>query len=180
MHQCLTCYRFKAQATHQLMGEPPSAQVQPSRTFFTTGVDYAAPISLKLGTPRSKIITKGYIAIYVCFATRAIHIEVVKSLTTEAFLAALRRFIARRGKPRTIYSDNGTNFQGAANQLHAIYDMHRTSSEMERVQDFLANEGCDWMFIPTHAPHFAELWGGSCQINEIPFEENTGFTGCQL
>ena len=121
--QCLTCYRFKAQATHQLMGELPSARVQPSRPFLTSGVDYSGPISLKLGTPRSKIITKGYIAIFVCFATRAIHIEVVESLTTEAFLAALRRFIARSGKPRTIYSDNGTNFQGAAKQLHAIYDM---------------------------------------------------------
>ena len=78
------------------MGELPSARVQPSRPFLTTGVDYAGPISLKLGTPCSKIITKGYIAIFVCFATRAIHIEVVTSLTTEAFLAALRRFIARR------------------------------------------------------------------------------------
>jgi hypothetical protein len=139
------------------MGELPSARVQPSRQFLTTGVDYAGPISLKLGTPRSKIITKGYIAIFLCFATRIIHIEVVTSLTTEAFLAALRRFIAR-GKPRTIYSDNGTNIQGAANQLHALYDMLRSSSEMARVQDFLANEGCDWKLIPPHAPHFGGLW----------------------
>jgi len=93
----------------------------------------------------------------VCFVTRTIHIEVVASLTTEVFLAAFRRFIARRGKPRTIYSDNGTTFQGAANQLHAIYDMLRSSSVMARVQDFLANEECDWKFIPTHAPHFGGL-----------------------
>jgi len=51
---------------------------------------------------------------------KAVHIEVVTSLSTEAFLAALRRFIARRGKPRTICSHNGTNFQGAANELHPI------------------------------------------------------------
>jgi len=158
MHQCLTCYRFKAQATHQIMGELPSARVQTSRPFLTTGVHYAGPILLKLGIPRSKIITKGYIAIFVCFATRAINIEVVTSLITEAFLAALRRFIACRGKPRTIYSDNGTTFQGVANQLHAIYGMLRSSSEMARVQDFFANEGCDWKFIPPHAPHFGRLW----------------------
>jgi len=96
--------------------------------------------------------------LFFCFATRAIHIEVVTSLTTEAFLAALRRFKVRRGKPRTIYSDNGTTFQGAANQLHAIYDMLRSSSEMARVQDFLAIEECDWKFIPPHAPHFGGLW----------------------
>jgi len=158
IHHCLTCYKFKAQATQQLMGELPSHRVQPSRPFLTTGIDYAGPISLRLGTPRSKTITKGYIAIFVCFATKAVHIEVVTSLTTEAFLAALRRSIARRGKPRTIYSDNGTNFQGAANQLHDIYNMLQSSPELARIQDFLANEGCDWKFIPPHGPHFGGLW----------------------
>jgi hypothetical protein len=64
-HQCLTCYRFKAQATQQLMGELPSPRVQPSRPFLTTGVDYAGPISLKLGPTRSKTVTTGYIASFV-------------------------------------------------------------------------------------------------------------------
>jgi hypothetical protein len=110
-----------------------------------------------LGAPRSKTITKGYIAIFVCFVTKAVHIEVVTSLTTEAFLAALRRFVARRGKPKTIYSDNGTNFQGASNQLHELYKMLQSSSQMARVQDFLATEGCDWKFIPQHGTHFGGL-----------------------
>jgi len=158
IHQCLTCYRFKAQATQQLMGELPSTRVQPSRPFLTTGVDYAGPISLRLGPPRSKTITKGYIAIFVCFVTKAVHIEVVTSLTTEAFLAALRRFIARRGKPRTICSDNGTNFQGAANELQALYKMLQSTSQMATVQDFLATEVCEWKFIPPHGPHFGGLW----------------------
>jgi hypothetical protein len=65
--------------------------------------------------------------------TLGVHIETVTGLTTEAFIAALRWCIARRGKPRTIYSDNGTNFQGAANQLHEIYNMFQSSSEMARV-----------------------------------------------
>jgi len=128
IHQCLTCYKFKAQATQQLMGELPESRVQPLRPFLTSGVDYAGPIQLRLGTTCSKTITKGYIAIFVRFVTKAVHIEVVTSHTTEAFLAALRCFIARRGKPRTIYSDNGTNFQGAANQLHEVYKMLQSSS----------------------------------------------------
>jgi len=86
IHQCLTCYRFKVQATQQVMGELPSTRVQSSRPFLTTGVDYAGPISLRLGPPRNKTITKGYIAIFVCFVTKAVHIEVVTSLSTEAFL----------------------------------------------------------------------------------------------
>jgi hypothetical protein len=97
-HQCLTCCKFKTQATQQLMVELPSTRVQPARPFLTSGVDYAGPILLRLGTPRSKTITKGYIAIFVCFVTQAVHVEVVTSLTTEAFLAALRLFRACRGK----------------------------------------------------------------------------------
>jgi hypothetical protein len=132
------------------LGELPAPRVQPSRPFLTTGIDYAGPISLRLGTTRNKTITKGFIVFCVCLATKAVHIEVVTSLTTEAFLAALRRFIARRGKPRTIYPDNGTNFQGAVNKLHEIYTMLQSLSEMAKVQDFLANEGCDWKFISPH------------------------------
>jgi len=140
IHQCVTCYRFKAEATQQLMGDLPSTRVQLSRPFLITGVDYAGPISLRLGPPRRKTITTGYIATFVCFVTKAVHIEAVTSLSTEAFLAALRRLIARRGKPRTICSYNGTNFQGAANELHAIYKMLQSTSQMATVQDFLATE----------------------------------------
>jgi len=90
--------------------------------------------------------------------TKAVHIEVVTSLYTEAFLAALRRFIARRGKPRTTCSDNGNKFQGAANKLHAVYKMLQCTSQMATVQDFLATEGCKWKFIPSQGPHFGGLW----------------------
>jgi len=141
-----------------LKGELPSTRVQSSRPFLTTGVDYAGPISFSLGPPRSKTITKGYIAIFVCFVTKTVPIEVVISLSSEAFLASLRRFIALRGKSRTICSDNGTNFQGAANELHALYKMLQSTSQMATVQDFLTTEGCEWKFIPPHVPHFGGLW----------------------
>jgi hypothetical protein len=64
-----------------------------------------------------RALLKSYIAIFVCFTTKAIHIELVTELTTAEFLAALRRFIARRGLPQNIYSDNATNFVGANNEL---------------------------------------------------------------
>ena len=72
--------------------------------------------------------------------TKAVHIEVVTSLNTEAFLAALRRFIASRGKPKTIYSDNGTNIRDAFHKLHGAYNMLQYSLQMARLQDFLATE----------------------------------------
>jgi hypothetical protein len=96
------------------MEELPSPRVQASRTFQIIGIDYAGPIQLRIGLHPSKIIVKCYISLFVCFSTKALHIEVVTSVTTEAFLAALRRFIARRGIPRIISSVNGTNFQVAA------------------------------------------------------------------
>jgi hypothetical protein len=86
----------------------------------------------------------------------------------------LRRFIARRGKPRTIYSDNGTNFQGAANHLHDIYNMLQSSPEMARVQDFLANEGCDWKFIPPHGPHFGRLWEAAVKSMKYHLRRTSG------
>ena len=158
INQCLICYRYKQQASQQLMGELPSTRVQPARAFNTIGIDYAGPIVIRKGSIRSKSTEKGYIAIFVCFVTKAVHIEAVTSLTTEAFLAALRRFIARRGRPRIIYSDNGTNFQGASNQLQEVYNMLQCPTQMARIQDFLTSEGCDWKFIPPHGPHFGGLW----------------------
>jgi len=139
-----------------------TTRVQTSRQFLTTGVDYAGAISLRLWPPRSKTIKRCYIAIFVCIVTKAVHIEVVTSLSTETFLAALRRFIARRGKPRTICSGNGTNFQGAANELHAIYKMLQSTSQMATVQDCFASEEWEWKFNPTHWLHSQEygkqLW----------------------
>jgi hypothetical protein len=167
IHHCLICYKFKAEATQQLLGELPKSRVQPSRPFFKTGIDYARPISLRLGTQRSKTIIKGYIVLLVCFVTKAIHIEVVTSLTTEAFLAALRRFVAHREKPRTIYSDIGTNFHGASNQLHENYKILQFSSLTDRIQDILANEGWDWQFNP-HTDHTLADLGGNSQIHETP------------
>jgi hypothetical protein len=116
-------------------------------------------VYLQLGPPRSKQTSKGYIAIFVCFATKAIHIEFVASLSTDSFLAALRRFTtARRGKPRTIYSDKGTNFRGAANQLHDLYSMLQSPIQMAPIHDHLASEGCTWRFIPPQGPHHGGLW----------------------
>ena len=106
--------------------------------------------------------------------TKAVHIEVVTSLTTEAFLAVLRSFIARRGKPRTIYSDNGTNFQGASNELNEIYNMLHTSSQMTRIPDYLTSEGCDWKFIPPHAPHFGGLWEAAVKSKKYHLRRTLG------
>ena len=82
IHHWLTCYNLKEQTIQQLMGWLPSSRIQPSRPFINTEVDFAVPNFLRDGTHLSKTIVKGYVAIFVWFATKEIHIEVVTSLTT--------------------------------------------------------------------------------------------------
>ncbi|GFW33531.1 hypothetical protein TNCV_2210661 [Trichonephila clavipes] len=104
----------------QLMGNLPKRHFTLERPFFSCGIDYAGPVLIKCNKGRGTKSTKGYIALFVCLATKAVHIEAVGDLTTDSFIAALRRFSARRGAPRHIYGDNGTNFVGARRKLDEI------------------------------------------------------------
>lgn len=90
--------------------------------FSVTRVDYAGPIQFRESKRRGRIpISKAYIAVFVCFSIKAVYLELVTELTTEAFLAALRRFISRCGLCAQLYSDNETNFIGASRDLEEIY-----------------------------------------------------------
>ncbi|GFX01249.1 integrase catalytic domain-containing protein [Trichonephila clavipes] len=93
----------------QLMGNLPKHRVTLERPFFSCGIDYAGPVLIKCNKGRGAKSTKGYIALFVCLATKAVHIEAVGDLTTDSFIAALRRFSARRA-PRHIYSDKWNQF----------------------------------------------------------------------
>jgi len=123
------------------MGVLPSSRVTPSRPFSYCGVDYAGPVILREGKRRNARNHKAYICIFVCFATKAVHIEVVGNLTTDSFLACLKRFIARRGRPNSIYSDNGTTFVGASRQLSEFYKEFLKKEETQQKIDqfFCAN-----------------------------------------
>lgn len=77
---------------------------------------------MKQRRDRNRGKDKVHIAIFICFATKAVNIEVVSDETTEAFLGCLKRFFSRRGKALTIHSDNGRNFVGANNELKRLYD----------------------------------------------------------
>jgi hypothetical protein len=115
VHSCVKCFRMQAASASQMTGNLPSLRVKPVRPFLNCGVDYAGPFLIRQGGRRSKTKVKGYAALLICLATKAIHIELVSDLTTESFLAALRRFMARKGRSYNIYSDNATCFKGANN-----------------------------------------------------------------
>ncbi|XP_066585595.1 uncharacterized protein [Prorops nasuta] len=153
---CTLCQRLKPRLVSQLMGDLPVDRVTPSRPFSVTGLDYAGPFRLRFCKGRGQKSYKGYIALFVCFSTRAIHLELVSDLTTAAFLSAYRRFIGRRGHCRKIYSDNGTTFQGAARELREMFSA--ASSFYKEVAASFASEGTTWSFIPPYTPHCGGLW----------------------
>ncbi|XP_011858752.1 PREDICTED: uncharacterized protein LOC105556279 [Vollenhovia emeryi] len=156
LHRCVPCSRFRGQTATQQMGQLPADRVLPTRPFNTTGVDYAGPILLRTSKGRGHKAYKGYICLFVCMATRAIHLEAVSNLTTDSFLAAFKRFVARRGRCSRLVSDNGTNFHGADKELRALFKGASESFQMCRNQ--LAADGTEWSFIPPSAPHFGGLW----------------------
>ena len=89
-------------------------------TFHYTGVDFAGPFFFKASPGRGRKVVRRYVAVFVCMVVKAVHLEVVSDLTTAAFLAAFRRFVARRGLCKVVYSDNGINFQGAETELRRL------------------------------------------------------------
>ena len=157
-HRCHRCFKAKPTLVKQAVADLPVSRVLPTRPFSVTGIDYCGPVYLK-SPIRNRSPTKAYIAIFVCFATRAVHIELVSDLTTTAFLAALRRFVARRGKVAELHSDNATTFKEAAHELHRLYEMFKCSEqERSEVFNWCSNNEIQWKFIPPRAPHFGGLW----------------------
>lgn len=156
---CVTCFRVNPTKTTQLMGDLPSYRVQPAPVFAHTGIDFAGPFHIKSHTGlRKAIITKGYLCLFVCMSTRALHIEVVSDLTTEGFLAALKRFVGRRGLVSKIYSDNATNFVGSQTELEKLATLFSEEQHTKRVDEFCRTKGIEWSFIPPRSPHFGGIW----------------------
>ncbi|XP_037959451.1 uncharacterized protein LOC119688862 [Teleopsis dalmanni] len=156
VHSCVICSKAKPKLMDQLMGNLPTDRVTLTKPFFTTLVDYCGPIWIHYKI-RGKKPTKAYLAVFCCFATKAVHLEVVSDLTTEAFIAAIQRFISRRGRCQTIYSDNATNFVGARNQLQELQSTIYSENGKEKIIKTSSNKGIDFKFIPPRAPHFGGL-----------------------
>jgi len=135
------------------MADLPAARVQQGRPFARVGVDYAGPLQMRELRLRKSRSYKVYVAVFVCLAVKAVHLEPVTDLSTDAFLAAFDRFIARRGLPSDIFSDCGTNFIGADKQLQLLIN---STDGQEALSG--SHAACQWHFNPPSAPHFGGLW----------------------
>ncbi|XP_071634081.1 uncharacterized protein [Temnothorax longispinosus] len=156
LHQCVTCARESAKIASELMGDLPVYRVtSTSRAFLHCGVDYAGPIQVRSTPGRGYKSRKAYIAVFVCMAVKATHLEMVGDCTTPAFVAAFDRFCARRGVPSDMYSDNATTFHGAHREISAAWKRAVCDPNF---QNRTATQGVRWNFIPPSAPHFGGLW----------------------
>jgi len=135
------------------MGNLPKLRITPHRAFINSGLDYAGLFPIKLSRNKTG---KAYLCIFVSFSTKATHLELVSDLTITAFLNALKRFMARRGRCANLFSDNDTNFIGASNELQVLSRMiHENRENIER---FLADQSVQWHFISAHSSHMGGLW----------------------
>jgi hypothetical protein len=158
IRNCTTCFRFEAQPSAQIMADLPQDRVTISRPFSRVGVDFGGPFLLKSSKLRKAPVFKCYMAIFVCMITKAVHIELVTSLSTEDFILSLKRFISRRGNPNTIFCDNGTNFVGAKNQLYELYTFFQNKENSDSIKEFMSVNQIEFKFIPPKSPHWGGIW----------------------
>ncbi|KAL0842122.1 hypothetical protein ABMA28_014300 [Loxostege sticticalis] len=151
--KCMLCRIKRAQPHPPRMGDLPEARLaHHQRPFTYTGVDLFGPLEVTVGRRREK----RYGVIFTCLTVRAIHIELVSQLTTDALIMALRRMAARRGWPRCLYSDNGTNLRGAHTELKkCILEL-----DEKLLKEGATSYGLEttWTFIPPASPHWGGAW----------------------
>ena len=187
IHNCVKCHRYVTSSSAPLMGDLPKERVTISDPWDSTGVDFAGPFNVRAyadaptthhdaakvkptakkrknavkviqRVPRICETKKAYMAIFVCFSSKAVHIEAVGDLSTASCIAAFNRFTARRGKPKRIFSDNGTNFVGSRNEIDALQAALAKKKGSDSLPNNYASKGVEWLHIPPRAPHFGGLW----------------------
>ncbi|XP_040170618.1 uncharacterized protein LOC120904591 [Anopheles arabiensis] len=150
-NSCQHCKNSKATPDPPMMGSIPKCRTAVAQRAFTyTGLDYFGPMYVVVGR-RSE---KRWGVIITCLTTRAIHLEVAHSLNTFSCILTIRRFVARRGSPREIINDRGTNFVGASREPKE--DMSKVN--VDELMLLFSSSSFRWTFNPPAAPHFGGCW----------------------
>ena len=164
---CVTCCKFRAKPPTPIMSDLPKERLGYKLKPFTfTGVDYFGPLYVTV----RRSTQKRWGFLFTCLTTRATHIEIAHSLDADSCIMGVERFMARRGKPKVIWSDNGTNFVGAEKELLGrlkSVDQHRIKSKMSQ-------NGIFWKFNPPATPHQGGAWERLVQSSKRLFYEILG------
>ena len=120
--------------------------------FQYLGLDYFGPVYVRATEPPPR---KSWVCLFVCSSTRAVHLELVNDMTTDEFIMCFWRFVARRGVPTDVLSDNAKHFHSASTILDRFWLQNITSDD---VQQFAAQNGITWHFTPERAPWFGGMY----------------------
>ncbi|GFU61586.1 integrase catalytic domain-containing protein [Trichonephila clavipes] len=156
VNNCIICFKAKPVTCSQIMGQLPAERISQSFPFNKVGIDFCGHFWIKYPNQRKGVLNKVYVCIFVCMVTKACHLEIVTDLSSEAFIAALKRFFSRRGKSERIFSDNVTNFVGTQLELKRLREI--MSNCVSDLSKFLCEERVEWSFIPPRAPNHGGLW----------------------
>ncbi|GFX24718.1 integrase catalytic domain-containing protein [Trichonephila clavipes] len=156
VHTCVVCFKCKPIPSSQIMGNLPYERINMAPPFSITGLDLGGPYFVTYKHQRKGVLNKIYVCVCICFVTRAIHLEILSDLTSDAIIATLKRFMSRRGKCSKIFTDNATNFVGANSQIKVFYKTLNFPDQ--NLAAYFTEEGIEWNFIPPRAPHMGGLW----------------------
>nr|XP_049576325.1 uncharacterized protein LOC125968877 [Syngnathus scovelli] len=152
IHKCVLCRKLRGHFEEQKMASLPSDRLTVDPPFTHVGLDVFGPWSVTSRRTRaSSVENKRWAVMFTCLCTRAVHIEVVESMSTSSFINALRRFLSIRGPVRNLRSDQGTNFIGACNELQINVDD-------PQIKDYLQEQSCTWTFNAPHSSHMGGVW----------------------
>ena len=151
LRKCFLCRFRRARQQYPYMANLPHGRLAYEQPPFShCGVDLFGPITIKQGRKQ----LKRWAVLFTCLTVRCVHLEVVESIDTDAFINSLRRFTNRRGCPKYMYSDCGTNFKGATSELvEAIELLDRT-----KIEQYATSRKIFWTFNPPGAPHMGGAW----------------------
>ena len=152
LNSCKVCRRVEGGSFSMPKMPPwPKERVAQSFPFEYTGLDYLGPLYIKVysGESNQPTTKKVWVCLFTCLAIRAIHLELIDDLSAQEFLLCLHRFIARRGMPRQIISDNAKQFKTASTVLNKAWSEILASAE---VDNYAVNQGIQWRFIVDLAP----------------------------
>ncbi|XP_056324239.1 uncharacterized protein LOC130237344 [Danio aesculapii] len=149
-HKCTECRKWRGKPEIPRMADLPPARLRLYKpAFYSTGVDCFGPFIIKVGRRNEK----RWGIIFKCMTTRAVYIDVLTNISSDSFLMALRRFIARRGKPHELFSDQGTNFKGGEREITEAFNNLQPTLKSQ-----LAKQQIEFHFNPPGAPHFGGIW----------------------
>ncbi|KRX56042.1 Pro-Pol polyprotein, partial [Trichinella sp. T9] len=150
LRRCVVCRKENARCLNQIMAPLPKNRLVETHAFDNVGIDFSGPLYVKEGRTISKI----YIYLFTCMATRAIHLEPTSDMTAQSFLAAFRRFISRRGKPSVVQTDNFRTFKLADKYIQDLF----RGDEKQKIARAITEEKIEWRFSCERAPWCGGYW----------------------